>query len=392
MDLYEELLQYSETGKYPMHMPGHKRSMRFAGLLPYKLDITEIPGFDNLHDMNGILAELSRRAAVLYDAEAAFPLVGGSTSGILAAVRSAVHGRFGSGSIICSKYSHKSVMNAAELCGLSPFIIEPPVDVSSGVVGSVIPESIDTALKANVRAAAVVITSPTYEGVVSDIATIAGIVHDYDIPLIVDAAHGAHFPFSRYFPKNPLRLGADAVVTSLHKTLPALTQTALVMTAADSYIDADILAAQLRIFESSSPSYILLSSIARCISFLETEASAWQDCAFDKYAGVLSDIESRLEGLKRLSRICKSECFFDYDRGKIVISTLGAACTGNGLADTLRMRGFEPEAYSDSHVLAMTSVADDMDTLLQFADSLLEIDAATKPDKKKAGIILSPGI
>ena len=130
-------------------------------------------------------------------------------------------------------------------------------------------------LKANPETSLVVITSPTYEGVVSDIRSIAAICHRYGARLLVDEAHGAHFPFSDSFPQSAVQCGADAAVTSLHKTLPAMTQTALLLTNDDGL--AKEMQRQLTVFETSSPSYVLLASVDRCLTFLKDSRGAFDD-------------------------------------------------------------------------------------------------------------------
>ncbi len=125
-------------------------------------------------------------------------------------------------------------------------------------------EDVKRLLEENPDTEAVIIVSPTYEGVVSDIEKIAQVVHEKTIPLIVDEAHGAHFPFSGIFPKPALECGADIVVQSLHKTAPSLTQTALLHVKGE-LVDLEKLERYLQMYQSSSPSYVFMASIERCV-------------------------------------------------------------------------------------------------------------------------------
>ena len=268
--LYRKLKEYANTGYYPFHMPGHKRNTALIGSeLPYELDITEIDGFDDLHHSEGILKELQEYAACVYHAEETHYLVNGSTVGLL----SAVMGSTNSGDcILMARNCHKSVYNAVFMNQLHPIYIYPEN-------GAINPGEVKRILEENPNVKSVVITSPTYEGVVSDVERIAGIVHEKGIPLIMDEAHGAHFGFHPYFPKNSNTLGADIVIHSLHKTLPSLTQTALLHMNGELANRTDI-REYVHMLQSSSPSYILMAGIDECVRFVGERSSD----VFDNYA------------------------------------------------------------------------------------------------------------
>ena len=227
----------------------------------------------------------------------------------------------------------------------------------------------DKLTKHNDEIRLVIITSPTYEGVVSDIKSISEICHKHGAKLLVDEAHGAHFPFSDSFPDEALNCGADAAVLSLHKTLPSLTQTALLITN-DSEL-SEILAENLAVFETSSPSYILMSSIEKCLDFCENSKDK-----FKEYCCNLKTVKEKLENLKYLKIYDKSDTDFDYDIGKIVISTANANISGTKLAEILRNNyQIETEmAYSD-YVIAMTSVCDTEKAFDMLSDALISIDS-----------------
>ena len=220
--LDQALEAYGKSDVYPFHMPGHKRNpLPFPEV--YGIDITEIDGFDNLHHAEGILKEAQQRAADLYGSAHCYYLVNGSTCGILASICAAVKKR---GRILAARNSHKAVYHALFLSELTAEYLYPAV-TECGIQGQITPRQVEDALKKDPETSAVVITSPTYEGVISDIEGIAKVAHVHGIPLIVDSAHGAHLGFGGEFPQNAVRLGADAVIESLHKTLPSFTQTAL---------------------------------------------------------------------------------------------------------------------------------------------------------------------
>ena len=177
--LYDKLKIYSESGVYPFHMPGHKRNpMLCDGIMPYEIDLTEIDGFDNLHNAEGCILEVQNLAEKLYNVKKAFLLVNGATGGILSAVR-AMTDR--GDKVIVARNSHKSVYNALELCGLTPKYIVPKVDKEFGINCSITPSQAEKAIRENPDAKLLIITSPTYEGVVSDIKEICRIAHLHNV-------------------------------------------------------------------------------------------------------------------------------------------------------------------------------------------------------------------
>ena len=368
--LYEKLKAYSESGIYPFHMPGHKRNVKTG--LPYDIDITEIAGFDNLHDPCGCLAKLQNDAAELFGSRYAFALVNGSTVGILAAVRAMTKEK---DKILISRNSHMAVYHAAELGRLDVQYILPETVDGLGIFSSVSPSAVEQALKADPEISLVVITSPTYEGVVSDIESISRICHEHGARLLVDEAHGAHFPFSDRFPKNAVSCGADAAVTSLHKTLPSMTQTALLLTSDDQ--SAQKIKRELSVFETSSPSYVLLASIDRCLSFLKHHRFS-----FDEYIRRLTAFYEAADSLQHLSvsyeRIVKAENVFDFDIGKLCIFCNGYM-SGKKLMDTLRSDyQIELEFALGDYALAMTSVCDTDEGFERLINALREIDGSCK--------------
>ena len=219
----QKLKALAQSDVYPFHMPGHKRQL--SGFFPYEFDITEIEEFDNLHHAKGLLLEAQQYAAQMYQSWKAYYLVNGSTCGILAAI-SAVTTK--GGRILVARNCHKAVYNAIYLRGLKAEYVYP-VATHYGIQGQIQATDVERKLVEKPDIQAIVITSPTYDGLVSDIRAIADLAHTHGIPLIVDEAHGAHFGLDEAFPDNATVLGADAVIMSVHKTLPAPTQTPSVL-------------------------------------------------------------------------------------------------------------------------------------------------------------------
>lgn len=389
-DLLEQLEQYSAAGRMPMHMPSHKRTALGGPELPWHLDITEIDGFDNLHEAEGILKEGMDLAARLYGARQSFYLINGSSSGILAAIAAAAP--FGS-TILMARGCHKSVYHAVELLHLHTEYLVPPIDAAFGISASLPPADVEAALSRHPEIRLVVLTSPTYEGVISDVSAIASICHRHGVPLLVDEAHGAHLYFHPAFSGGAVTAGADLIIQSVHKTLPSLTQTALAHLQGN-LVDPQRLAHYLAVFQTSSPSYLLMGSIHRCLRLLEGRGAA----LFADYAQKLRQLDEVLSSLQHLQVLCHGrDClnnhtgFFAFDRGKLLIGTQNTNLTGPQLAEQLRQHGVEPEMTSAESVLAMTSCCDTAETLEQFCRILLELDGACE-DCSAAAAVPSPSL
>lgn len=376
--LYEQLFRYAGEGIYPCHMPGHKR--RPWGTLPevmYQTDITEIEGFDNLHQPEGILLSLQREAASLYGAEESYYLVNGSTCGILSAVSSALP--FG-GHILMARNCHKSAYHAAYLRQLKVSYLFPVLLEGYGVSDAIAPAQVLRALETEPDIQAVLLVSPTYEGRITDIAEIAGIVHAKGIPLIVDEAHGAHLGLEEGFSRNSCQAGADLVIHSVHKTLPAMTQTAL-LHVSGKLADRERLRRFLRIYQTSSPSYPLMASIDNALRYVQQEGQA----AFRQFRERYGRMVEALSGCRCL-KILSGESR-EQDIGKLLISTRQTALTGKQLSDRLlREYRLQMEMASGDFALAMFTVNDGEEAYGRVTRALLEIDGRLAAEAGRAGL------
>jgi arginine/lysine/ornithine decarboxylase len=360
-------------------MPGGKRSPLLKDSnLPYEYDISEIEGFDDLHHSLGLIKELEERASKVYSSEETALLVNGSTAGLLSAILSCTsEGDY----IIVGRCSHKSIYHGIFLNDLHAIYLYPDYDKELDINLGTDPEDVRKALDIvpNTKVKAVVITSPTYEGVVSDIKEIAEIVHQRNIPLIVDGAHGAHFGFHQGFPETANKLGADLVIHSVHKTLPSLTQTALIHKNGN-LVDWERVRFYLQIFQSSSPSYILMSSIDYCISLLEDNER--RSHLFENYEKQLLEARRRLKGLSKLELIETD----NFDKSKILISTKKTTETGLSLYNILLEKyQLQMEMATGSIVVAMTSIVDTEKGFDRLVKALEDIDKhiEEREDQKK---------
>lgn len=362
--LYHKLSEYSESDYYGFHMPGHKRNKEMLKIdLPYQIDITEIEGFDDLHHATGVLKKAQIKAADVYGAQETLFLINGSTVGML----SAILGNTNKGDkVLVARNCHKSVYHAIFMNELEPVYLYPDFNEEIQLNTECFVSAVKAALKEHSDIRAVIIVSPTYDGVISDVEAIAAAVHDKGIPLIVDEAHGAHFGFHPYFPDNANKKGADIVIHSLHKTLPALTQTA-VMHINGEIVNRRKVKKYLDMLQSSSPSYVLMASIDACIDLL----SERKDEIFTPYTQRLERLRKNLCGLKRLSLIETEH----YDKSKIAISVISTDITSQELYKRLlKDYHLQMEMVAGTYVLAMTSVGDTEEGYKRLFDALSEID------------------
>lgn len=367
-ELYGSLIEYGKSGVYPFHMPGHKRqSARFSMADPYSFDLTEIDGFDNLHEAGGLIEGVQEKARRLYEAEESHLLVNGSTGGILAAVSAAFRPK---DRVLVARNCHKSVYHALELNDLRPVYIWPDRDDRDGFFLDIKPERVARALERWPDIKGMILTSPTYEGVVSDIGKIGKQIHDHGGVCIVDEAHGAHLGLHPYFPASAVSGGADVVIQSLHKTMPALTQTGLLHVRGDR-IDRVRLRRMLAVYQTSSPSYVLMASADQCLSWALDKGGE----AFALYAERLDGLRKTLRGLShiRLSEIPGA------DPSKLVLSAEETDMSGKCFYDRLRLAyGLQMEMVCGNYVLAMTSPADTDEGFARLIVALKAIDGECK--------------
>ena len=396
--LAERLAEHQVSGPYPLHMPGHKRNTDLCKMgNPYGLDITEIEGFDDLHAPEGILKEGMERAARLYGAGRSWYLVNGSTAGILAGITALA--KPGS-TVLTARNCHRSVFHALLINRLDWMSLMPEMLTGNGrnvgdrwgIAGEIRAEVVEKSLKQHKNISLVVITSPTYEGVISDIPAIAKACHACGVPLMVDEAHGAHLGFGG-FPGGALAGGADLVVQSLHKTLPAFTQTGL-LHIQGNLADPEKVKQALDIFQTSSPSYILMAGIDTCLRKMEEDTGfirTWREMleGFYEETGDLQNLRvlPPEEGClceKNPVRTGETERMWRRDPSKLVILTAGTGHSGPELVSLLREGyGFEPEMAAADYVIAMTGAGDRPEALRRFAEALKEIDRAWGEEKKK---------
>ena len=263
-----------------------------------------------------------------------------------------------------------------------------------GLAGSLSPEQVAQALEDHPGVKLVVYPSPTYDGVVSDTAGICATAHAKGVPVLVDEAHGAHLGFHPAFPPGAMAQGADLAVASLHKMLPSLTQTAL-LHAGGKLVPLPQVARQTGIFQSSSPSYLLMASMDGCVRLLEEKGEA----LFAAWHRRLTEFDQGIQGLRHLRVLGHGReagahypGIFALDPAKILISTQGTGLTGVALRDLLRREyRIEVEMALDHYVLAMTGLGTDDAMPARLAQALLAIDETCASSEETPSVLAVPG-
>lgn len=261
----------------PFHTPGHQRGQGAPELLReawgsqvWQWDLPELPGLDNLFNATGPIAAAQAFAAQVFGADRTWFLVNGSTAGVMAAIVATC----GPGEkLLLPRNVHRSAIAGLIWSGAVPIFINPPYDPDWDLGGTLTPAQVAQALAQHPDLKAVLMLSPTYQGVGADLAAIAALTQAHGIPLLVDEAHGAHWGFHPDLPPRALSQGADLAVQSIHKTLGSLTQSAMVHTRGDR-VCPQRLSQALALIQSSSPSYLLLASLDAACHQLATEGEA----------------------------------------------------------------------------------------------------------------------
>ena len=355
---------YNEKKLLPLHMPGHQRKRDMGTALPYAYDYTEVEELDNLHAPEGILQEAMNRTAAYYGCSDCFYLVNGSSSGLQAGIFTLLEE---GDEVVVARNCHRSVFYALSLRKAKIHFLLPEFWEDFSCFGSVSLKEVERLIKEFPKSKALIFTSPSYEGVVSDVEGIARLCHENGLSLLVDEAHGAHFSPKRgtSFPGSAISLGADLVVQSPHKTLCSLTQSAWILGNGERY-SREKLSFYLSVFQTTSPSYPLMLSLEKATTLLEREGEA----LFSHWKEVMIGFREKARTLSYFSFLWeKEEACFAMDCTKIFLRVLGIPKLrlGKDLAKLLREDyGIESEMHSGENLLLMTGPfisEEDMDRL-----------------------------
>jgi arginine decarboxylase len=269
--LFSALMQYIKSNPLSLHVPGHKNGTVFMeeaeqfykGILP--LDVTELTGLDDLHDPKEAIAKAQQLAAVLYNVQSTYFLVNGSTVGNLAMILACCNE---GDEVLVQRNSHKSIINGIYLAGARPIFLSPKVDEMYQVPSYVELETVKEAIQCYPMAKALILTNPNYYGLSIDLTEMIRFAHSFHIPVLVDEAHGAHYIAGEQFPVSSIEAGADIVVHSAHKSLPAMTMGSYLHLNSE-LADKEKVHFYLTLLQSSSPSYPIMVSLDLARAYVE---------------------------------------------------------------------------------------------------------------------------
>lgn len=329
--LISALKRYISDGTVRFHMPGHKGGqaipdylVKFLGNRVFAADVTNVPGLDDLHQSRGVIREAQELAAETFGADRTYFLVNGSSCGLQALVMAAC----GPGErILAPRNIHRSILSGIILSGAVPVFFTPEYDCEYKIPLGACPEKIALCLDQNPGVKAVLLVTPTYHGITSDVASIAEIAHGRGIPLLVDEAHGPHLSFHGDLPPSALEGGADASVQGTHKILSAFTQASM-LHLKSRLIERQRLEAALKLLQSTSTSYLLLASL---------DAAREQAAACGRYyiqgaldlAGYLRNEINQIKPLSSFgAEITGRPGVHGFDPAKVTISVRRLGVTG----------------------------------------------------------------
>ena len=382
--MIEFLLDHAAKNPVSYHMPGHKgmeifRRYGYDDFLDrfVDCDITEIPGADNLFQAEDIIRDVMDRYADLYEVKNSFLLINGTSGGIIASIMASVKP---GGKLIMARNCHKSVFNALVLAGIRPVYAQPEFISEYGISGAVPVEEIIRCMDENPDAEAVILPSPNYYGICSDIEAIAKAVHSRDKILIVDQAHGAHLKFFHKFgygdgmPKSAEESGADLIIGSVHKTLASLTQSAVLNHNTDR-VSKYVLEDKLQMIESTSPSYLLMS-------FLDINAEILRQHgpeAMGSWRKNLDAFYQKLQGIPGLTIMDAG----NMDLTKVNIDMGACGIDGAQLEQELMAYEIFPELYAGNVLMLMTGIGNTKEHFDRTIEALTDI--AAKNEMKSPG-------
>ena len=351
--LYDALRAYAAREPARFHMPGHKGLSlplpELNALAP--IDVTELTGTGNLYEPGEPFDAAQALWAERFGFERCQFLTGGSTQGVHTGLALCCAA---GDKILLDRGSHRSAFHAMALLDLKPVWLERPWLKHENLTGPVSPEAVERALDEHPDIKTVCITSPSYAGVLSDVDAISRVAHAHGARLFVDGAHGAHLPFLGL---TPFR-GADAVVVSAHKTLPALGQTALLFA---SGFDPDRVRELASVFGTSSPSYPLMASLDGARDRMERDGTQ----AYERTAARVADLREQFPSLRPGAPTCGDGLALDPTR--LVLK----AKDGHAFAQILEDRGIVPEMADGGHVILICTCQDD-DAAFQLLERALD--------------------
>ncbi|NMA01555.1 MAG: aminotransferase class I/II-fold pyridoxal phosphate-dependent enzyme [Clostridia bacterium] len=374
--LYDALRDYINDKIIPFHVPAHKQGrgnselLKIFGESTVQMDLTSMEDLDNICNPQGVIKEAEKLAAALYKADNAFFLVNGTTSGIQAMIMSVCQP---GDKIILPRNAHKSAIGGIILSGAHPIYIEPEIDPLLGVAMGVTVEKVREILELHPDAKGLLIINSTYYGITSNLQEIVNIAHGYNVPVLVDEAHGAHFAFHEELPLSGMEAGADLVASSTHKLIGSLTQSSILLHKG-SLVSSKYVKAVLNLTQTTSSSYILLASLDLARRDFALNGKEKINHAL-RLATKAKEELKKVEGLYVVDRdILDNNGKYDLDPIKLVINVRDLGFSGYEVERILRSKYKIQVELSDLYnIITMITIGDNEETLNTLIKALKEI-------------------
>ncbi|WP_096441180.1 aminotransferase class I/II-fold pyridoxal phosphate-dependent enzyme [Alteribacter populi] len=376
--LLEKLIEHANNKTDSFHVPGHKNGTLFheEGLSTFKevlgIDVTELPELDDLHDPVGVIREAEQLAAQLYGVDSTSFLVGGSTVGNLAMLMGTLH----EGDVVLvQRNSHQSIIHGLELSGAQPVFLEPIYDDATGLALGITVETVKHAVNQFPCAKALVLTNPTYEGYGHSIKDHVQIAHESGMQVLVDEAHGAHLTYDHQdWPQSAIRAGADVVVQSAHKILPAMTMSSF-LHMRGKLCDFEAIKGYLRMLQSSSPSYPLMASLDAARAYLALVTAGERKRLIE----VNQKLREQLNVIPQWEVSPQRLCGFLQDPLKIALMT---RCEASGFElqkALINESSIYPELATETHVLLTLPLSSNVLNIESFVSRVATAVSSFKP-------------
>lgn len=382
--LFDALMNYIHEETIPFHVPGHKQGRgneflaSILGKTTLAMDLTCLEDLDNICSPKGVIKEAESLAAAAFGAENAFFLVNGTTCGIQAMIMSVCNP---GDKIIIPRNAHKSAIGGIILSGAHPVYIEPEIDPFLGIALAITPEKVQKALELHPDAKAVFVINPIYYGIAPNLKEIVNVAHSYNVPVIVDEAHGAHLSFHEDLPLSAMEAGADLSASSTHKLIGSLTQSSMLLHQGN-LIDPEYIKSVLNLTQTTSPSYILLASL----DIARREIALYGRERIDKAIKLAEKAREELrkiEGLYILDNsILDGHSRYAFDPTKLVINARDLGFSGYEIERILRKKYHIQLELSDLYnIIALVTIGDDESTINTFVKALKEIVSGRQVNK-----------
>lgn len=379
--IFEAVKKYVAEDILPFHVPGHKqgRGLKefcdFVGKETMAIDLTCFEGTDNICNPLDVIKEAQELAADAYGSDHAFFLVNGTTSGIQAMIMSVCQP---GDKIILPRNAHKSAIGGIILSGAVPIYIQPEVCPQHGIALAVTPKTVSEALEQHPDAKGVFIVNPTYYGYASNLKEIVDIAHDYGVPVLVDEAHGAHLTFHNRLPMSAMQAGADMSAASTHKLVGSLTQSSLLLLK-EGIVSPKRVKGVLNLSQTTSPSYILLSSIDVARKQMAVQGEELLEHTL-YLANIAREYLNKIEGLQVLGKemLGRKGCYA-WDPTKVAVNVRKLGLSGFEVETILRREhGIQVELADLYNVLFLFSIGDDSETVNRLLMAMESIASGQK--------------